>query len=100
MMALVSELSMNQASAMKLQQEVKGKEQELEQCYVRMERGEAPSEEAEREWYRMIRDEERRSKELLEKKEVRDWLQCSKYSVTGHFRVALFLCVKTGLREI
>lgn len=70
MMALVSELSMNQATAMKLQQEVKGKEQELEQCYVRMERGEAPSEEAEREWYRMIRDEDRRNKELMEKKEV------------------------------
>ena len=70
MMALVSELSMNQATAMKLQQEVKGKEQELEQCYVRMERGEAPSEEAERGWYRMIRDEDRRNKELMEKKEV------------------------------
>lgn len=69
MMALVSELSMNQAAAMKLQQEVKGKEQELEQCYVRMERGEAPCEEAEREWIRMVRDEERRTKELLEKKE-------------------------------
>lgn len=69
MMALVSELSMNQAAAMKLQQEVKGKEQELEQCYVRMERGEAPCEEAEREWLRMVRDEERRTKELLEKKE-------------------------------
>ncbi|PFX31256.1 coiled-coil domain-containing protein 146-like [Stylophora pistillata] len=69
MMALVSELSMNQATALKLQQEVKGKEQELEQCYVRMERGEAPSEEAEREWVRMVRDEERRTKELLEKKE-------------------------------
>lgn len=70
MMALVSELSMNQAAAMKLQQEVKGKEQELEQCYVRMERGKAPCEEAEREWLRMVRDEERRTKELLEKKEV------------------------------
>nr|XP_058942873.1 coiled-coil domain-containing protein 146-like [Pocillopora verrucosa] len=69
MMALVSELSMNQAAAMKLQQEVKGKEQELEQCYVRMERGEAPCEEAERDWLRMVRDEERRTKELLEKKE-------------------------------
>lgn len=69
MMALVSELSMNQAAAMKLQQEVKSKEQELEQCYVRMERGEAPNEEAEREWLRMIRDEARREKELMERKE-------------------------------
>ena len=70
MMALVSELSINQAEAMKLQQEVKGKEQELEQSYVRMERGEAPNEEAEREWLRMVRDEARREKELIERKEV------------------------------
>ena len=58
MMALVSELSINQAEAMKLQQEVKGEEQELEQSYVRMERGEAANEEAEREWLRMVRDEQ------------------------------------------
>ena len=80
MMALVSELSMNQASAMKLQQEVKEKEQELEQCYVRMERGEAPSEEAEREWNRMVRDEERRNKELMEREEVcssDSWTYCT-----------------------
>ena len=70
MMALVSELSMNQAAAMKLQRDVKGKEQELEQSYVRMERGEAPNEEAEREWLRMVRDEARREKELIERKEV------------------------------
>ena len=70
MMALVSELSINQAEAMKLQQEVKGEEQELEQSYVRMERGEAPNEEAEREWLRMVRDEARREKELIERKEV------------------------------
>ena len=70
MMALVSELSMNQAAAMKLQQEVKSKEQELEQSYVRMEKGEAPNEEAEREWLRMIRDEARREKELTERKQV------------------------------
>ena len=69
-MALVSELSMNQAAAMKLQQEVKSKEQELEQSYVRMERGEAPNEEAEKEWLRIIRDEARREEEIIEKKEV------------------------------
>ena len=70
MMAIVSELSMNQAQAMKLQQEVRGHEQDLEQAYVRMERGEAPSEEAEREWLRMVRDEIRRSQETNERKEV------------------------------
>ena len=63
MMALVSELSMQQASAMKLQQEVKEREADLEQCYMRMEKGEAPSGDMEREWTRIVRDAERRSKE-------------------------------------
>ncbi|CAL1531513.1 unnamed protein product [Lymnaea stagnalis] len=58
MMAIVSELSMNQAQAMKLQQEVKEREAELEQCYIRMEKGEAPSQEFELEWERFIRDTE------------------------------------------
>ena len=71
MMAIVSELSMNQATAMKLQQEVKGREQELEQAYVRMERGEAPNDDAEREWNRMVRDELRRAQDVHETKEVR-----------------------------
>ncbi|XP_071082884.1 coiled-coil domain-containing protein 146-like isoform X2 [Haliotis cracherodii] len=60
MMALVSELSMNQANAMKLQQDLRGRETELEQCYMRMEKGDPPSEECEREWLRMVRDEMRR----------------------------------------
>ncbi|XP_046358151.2 coiled-coil domain-containing protein 146-like isoform X1 [Haliotis rufescens] len=60
MMALVSELSMNQANAMKLQQDLRGRETELEQSYMRMEKGDPPSEECEREWLRMVRDEMRR----------------------------------------
>ena len=55
MMACVSELSMHQANALKLQQEVKQRESELEQCYMRMEKGEAPSETMEREWLRSLR---------------------------------------------
>ena len=39
-------------------------------CYVRMERGEVPCEEAEREWLRMVRDEARREEEAMEKKDV------------------------------
>ena len=35
MMAMVSEVSMNQANALKLQQTLKEKEGELEQCYIR-----------------------------------------------------------------
>ncbi|XP_046573953.1 LOW QUALITY PROTEIN: coiled-coil domain-containing protein 146-like [Haliotis rubra] len=60
MMALVSELSMNQANAMKLQQQLRGQETELEQCYMRMEKGEPPSRDIERDWLRMVRDEMRR----------------------------------------
>ncbi|XP_078000623.1 coiled-coil domain-containing protein 146-like [Glandiceps talaboti] len=63
MMAMVSELSMNQAQAMKLQHDTKEREALLEQCYIRMEQGEAPTEEAAIEWERMLRDEKRREHE-------------------------------------
>ncbi|KAK3102624.1 hypothetical protein FSP39_012745 [Pinctada imbricata] len=66
MMAMVSELSMNQANALKLQQGLKEKEAELEQCYIRMEKGEPPSDEIEHEWLRLLRDEDRRLKDREE----------------------------------
>jgi len=53
MMGTVSELSMYQATAMKLQQEKAAKEQELEEAKWKLAHGQAPSDEAEREWYRM-----------------------------------------------
>ena len=49
-MALVSELSMVQAQALNLQQQVRDRESELEMCYKRMEIGEAPSLLLEKEW--------------------------------------------------
>lgn len=64
MMSLVSELSMNQANALKLQQELKEKEDNLEQAYIRMEKGEPPSEEIDREWLRHVRDEEKHHRDL------------------------------------
>jgi len=70
MMAMVSEVSMNQANAMKLQQVLKEKESELEQCYIRMEKGEPPSEDIERSWLKLLRDEERRMLEQEEKRLV------------------------------
>lgn len=73
MMAMVSEVSMNQANALKLQQNLKEKEGELEQCYIRMEKGEPPSEEIEREWLKIIRDEDRRLQEHEEKRMVRNF---------------------------
>lgn len=46
---------------MKLQQIVKEREKLLEQCYIRMERGEAPSTELEQEWQKKQRNEIQRT---------------------------------------
>ena len=62
-MAMVAELSMHQANALRLQQQVKDKEAELEQCYLRMEKGEPPSDEIEQEWIKLMSDNIRRSEE-------------------------------------
>jgi len=61
MMAIVSELSMYQATAMKLQQEKHDRNMELEDATWRLENGEPPTEEAEHEWYRMERERLRRA---------------------------------------
>ena len=53
-----------------MQQEVKEKEAHLEQCYLRMERGEAPDEEMEMEWNKMLRQANQRIKETEQKKQV------------------------------
>ena len=71
MMALVSEVSMTQAQAMQLQQQVREGEGELEQCYLRMEKGEPPTLTMEREWLRMLRDEQRRLEDREERRLVR-----------------------------
>jgi hypothetical protein len=55
---------------MKLQQEVKEKEALLEQCYVRMERGEAPDEQTEKTWMKMLRDEQQKRQERIRRAEV------------------------------
>ncbi|XP_038067979.1 coiled-coil domain-containing protein 146-like [Patiria miniata] len=68
MMAAVSELSMQQAAALGLQQRVRSQEAELDQAYLRMEQGEAPSEEAARTWERMVRDENRRKDDATMRK--------------------------------
>jgi hypothetical protein len=72
MMATVSELSIAQASALTLQEEVKTKELDLEQCYVRMDKGEAPSEDMEREWMKMILNDEKRKQDRVNSQAVRE----------------------------
>jgi chromosome segregation ATPase len=67
MMATVSELSMYQATAMKLQQEKHDREVELEDAGWRVKNGTAPNEETEHEWYRMERERLRRQEEAMER---------------------------------
>jgi len=81
MMALVSELSMNQAQAMRMQQEVKEREAELEQCYLRMEKGEAPSQEIDVEWQRMVRDALRRIEDGENRRTVEE--EEEQYKIAG-----------------
>uniref|UniRef100_A0A7S1U464 Cilia- and flagella-associated protein 58 central coiled coil domain-containing protein n=1 Tax=Phaeomonas parva TaxID=124430 RepID=A0A7S1U464_9STRA len=56
MMATVSELSMHQATAMKLQAEKARSMNELDEAKFRVEHGQAPTEDAERTLYRLERD--------------------------------------------
>lgn len=56
MMATVSELSMYQATAMKLQQEKHESELSVQDATWRLEQGQPPNEEAELEWERMVRE--------------------------------------------
>ncbi|KAL5020213.1 hypothetical protein ScPMuIL_003105 [Solemya velum] len=81
MMAMVSELSMNQANAMKMQQQLKEQEAELEQCYIRMEKGEPPSEEIDRSWLRCLREEDRRYREKEEMRMVEE--EEEQYKIAG-----------------
>ena len=55
---------------MKLNQEMKSKTWQVEQCYVRMERGEAPSDDIEQEWFKLLRNEVRRLKDQENKARV------------------------------
>lgn len=63
MLATVSELSMFQSKALKLQQEKDEKESVLEQAQRRLEQGAPPTDDCEREWERIERNRDRRSKE-------------------------------------
>ncbi|XP_055793236.1 coiled-coil domain-containing protein 146 [Salvelinus fontinalis] len=67
MMAVVSELSMRQASAMTLQQELKERELFLDTCHRRLDQGLPPSEDLELECQHILRDEQRRRADQQEK---------------------------------
>uniref|UniRef100_A0A8C3X8B2 Coiled-coil domain containing 146 n=1 Tax=Catagonus wagneri TaxID=51154 RepID=A0A8C3X8B2_9CETA len=67
MMALVAELSMKQAMAIELQKEVKEKEDFILTCSSRMEKGLPLNKEIEREWLKVLRDEEMYTLAIAEK---------------------------------
>ncbi|XP_070325794.1 coiled-coil domain-containing protein 146 isoform X2 [Odocoileus virginianus] len=67
MMALVAELSMKQAMAIELQKEVKEKEEFIFTCSSRMEKGLPLNKDIEREWLKVLRDEEMYALAIAEK---------------------------------
>ncbi|XP_036373402.1 coiled-coil domain-containing protein 146 [Megalops cyprinoides] len=67
MMSVVSELSMEQAKAMTLQQEVQEKEATLDSCQRRLEQGMPPSEDMELEWQRTLTNEQRQQADAQER---------------------------------
>ena len=75
---------------MKIQQEVKEKEALLEQCYIRMERGEAPDTETEKEWLKTLRDEQRRTAEKRKKKEVLQPFPSTSFGNSGDGRWGIY----------
>ncbi|XP_077603116.1 coiled-coil domain-containing protein 146 isoform X2 [Crocuta crocuta] len=67
MMALVAELSMKQALAIELQKEVKDKEEFIFSCNSRIEKGLPLNKDIEREWLKVLRDEEMYALAIAEK---------------------------------
>lgn len=70
MMALVAELSMKQALAIELQKEVKEKEDFIFSCNARIEKGLPLHKDIEREWLKVLRDEELYALAVAERSQV------------------------------
>ncbi|XP_044041610.1 coiled-coil domain-containing protein 146 isoform X2 [Siniperca chuatsi] len=78
MMAVSAELSMKQAAALSLQQEIKEKQLQMDRCQQQLEQGLPPCPEIEEEWRRMLRDKKRRQRDKEERKklaEEEEWRQ-------------------------
>ncbi|KAM6202824.1 coiled-coil domain-containing protein 146 [Rhynchocyon petersi] len=67
LMALIAELSMKQALVMELQKEVREKEDFIYSCSSRLERGLPLNREIEKEWLKVLRDEEMYALAIAEK---------------------------------
>ncbi|XP_059182106.1 coiled-coil domain-containing protein 146 [Centropristis striata] len=78
MMAVSAELSMKQAAALCLQQEIKERELQMDRCQQQLEQGLPPCPEIEKEWRRMLRDKKRRQRDKEERvrlAEEEEWNQ-------------------------
>ncbi|CAI5635908.1 unnamed protein product [Oreochromis niloticus] len=77
MMAISAELSMKQAAALSLQQQIKEKELQMDKCQRRLEQGLSPYPEKEEEWRKMLRDKKRRQRDKEEKERLaeKEWRQ-------------------------
>lgn len=88
MMALVAELSMKQALAIELQKEVREKEEFIFSCNSRIEKGLPLNKDIEREWLKVLRDEEMYALAIAEKSRV----SCG-------FCVAFITCGRKGCSQ-
>ncbi|XP_041636578.1 coiled-coil domain-containing protein 146 isoform X2 [Cheilinus undulatus] len=78
MMAASAELSMKQAVALALQQEIKEKELKMDRCQQQLEQDLPPCPEIEEEWRRMLRDKKRRQRDKEERERLAEenpWTQ-------------------------
>ncbi|CAI8004032.1 Coiled-coil domain-containing protein 146 [Geodia barretti] len=64
-MALVSELTMQQANALRLRQEVSEREGSVERAYMRLEAGQPPDEATEQQWQQLLREEQLALRKVL-----------------------------------
>ncbi|XP_070848662.1 coiled-coil domain-containing protein 146 [Chaetodon trifascialis] len=70
LMAVSAELSMKQAAALSLQQEIKEKEHQMDRCQQQLEQGLPPCPEMEEEWRKMLRDKKRRQRDKEEREKL------------------------------
>merc|ERR1711992_407970 len=80
-MAIVSELSMQQAETMKLQQETTNKRAAVEDSYRKLDLGLPPTDDAEVEWQRMVRDEEMKIARQQQKQQTEE--EAEQYTAPG-----------------
>ncbi|XP_053320353.1 coiled-coil domain-containing protein 146 [Spea bombifrons] len=72
MMALIAELSMQQANCIKLQHEAREKDRFVETCYKRLDEGLPPCNEMDQEWEKIVRDEHRRRLDKEQKAKIQE----------------------------